>query len=173
MSALRFPLLTILLLFAAALPAAETVKLTGVHICCGKCKKAIGNAAVGVQDATTEISKGDQGNVVTITAPDAESAQQVVDGIAAAGLYGTSDREDIAIAVAEVDADTTSDGALTIVGTHLCCGGCKRAVTKALSDVPGASGVSIEGDVIIINGSVPVATALSALQEHGFSGSVE
>src|SRR5687768_9621786 len=63
--------------------AESTVKRTGVHNCCGACKKGI-EAAVTKAGGKATVAK----DAVTITAADDAAAKKAVGGLLAAGYFG-------------------------------------------------------------------------------------
>ena len=129
-SMLTFVIAAALATFARA---ETTVKISDVHLCCGKCvtaaEKAVTSAgATGTADKETKS--------VTIKAADDATAQKAADALVAAGFFGTSDNAAVKIA----DASGAKDEAvksLTLNGVHLCCAKCTKGVNAALSGVKG------------------------------------
>lgn len=109
------------LLLAVAAFAAD-VKVTGLHNCCGACKKALDDvmtksAATNVNISSTEIS-------FSTTDPD-KTVKALFDAGFAGKVEGAKTPE--AQGAKGVKAKT-----LKLEGIHNCCGGCTRAVDAAL-----------------------------------------
>ncbi len=157
-----------------AVPAfGADVSVKDVHICCGKCVKAIDGALGGVDDVSGVNIDKDTGTV-TFTAESRRAAKDAVKALAKAGFAGeaTSGGKGIPLPKIKVAAGTTSD-ALEITHVHLCCGKCVEGVQEALKDVKGVS--TVEGDtktgIVKVGGQgIDVRAALEALRKGGFNG---
>jgi copper chaperone CopZ len=105
-----------ILALAAFAQAESTVKLSGVHLCCKSCVKGVDKAVGTVSGATAASDM--EASTVTITAPDAATAQKAVDALTSAGYFGKS--EDPAIKVDDsTGAKDAKVSSLTISGVHL------------------------------------------------------
>lgn len=161
----------VLVAFALAARAETTLKLTGVHLCCGKCVTAAEKAANSVA-GTTATGDEDTGEL-TIKAADAAAAQKSVDAVVAAGFFGKS--SDAAVHVASVSgAKDEKVASLTIKGLHLCCDKCAKGVTAALKGVKGVAGntAAKNAESFEITGDFNAKEAVGALEAAGYSGKV-
>jgi copper chaperone CopZ len=160
-----------LTLALSARAADVSVKLTDVHLCCQSCVK-------GVQKAVSKVSgitavSGMDNETVSLTGPDTGTVQKAVDSLVAAGYYGKSSDASI-----KVNSDTGVKDqkvqSLQVENVHLCCGKCVKAVTEALSAVPGVTGnTAAKGATsFTISGDFNDKDALAALQKAGLTGHV-
>ncbi len=157
-----------------AVPAfGDDVSVTDVHLCCGKCVKAVDGALGGV-DGISGVKIDKDAGTVTFDAEDRRSAKSAVKALVKAGFAGaaTSEGKAIALPKIRIAAGTTADG-LEITDVHLCCGKCVKGVQAALKDVKGVS--KVEGDtktgIVKVEGQgVDVRAALEALRKAGFNG---
>jgi copper chaperone CopZ len=151
---------------AAVVQAEVTVKVSGLHNCCGSCMKGI-TGAVKSAGAQAEIGKGD--DTLTIIAPDKATAQQALDKLAAAGYHGTSDTPGLAIK----DDSGAPDGKstrLVLSGAHNCCGGCAASISDAAGSVPGVSGQAVDpkSKSFVVEGNYDAKALIKALNDAGF-----
>ncbi len=163
--------LAVALLAVPALGA--DVSVTDVHICCGKCVKAV-DKALGDVDGISGVRIDKKDGSVTFTAADGNAAEAAVASLAKAGFGGKATADNKAIPLPKIDVaeGTTADG-LEITGVHLCCGKCVKGAQAALKGVDGVT--KVEGDtktgVVKIEGQgVDVRAALEALRKGGFNG---
>ena len=162
---MKFTILSVLFASLALILSAQaeaTIKLTGVHNCCGKCEKGIQAAVTKVEGATVVAEK----DVVTITAKDEATAKKAEASLIAGGYAG---KESVVPAV--VDAKVKS---ATVTGVHLCCGKCVTAVEKAVKSVPGAtSHTATKGaESFKVEGDFSTAALSAALQKNVLSGAI-
>lgn len=151
---------------AAVAQADVTVKISGLHNCCGGCLKGI-TGAIKAAGAQAEIAKGD--DTVTITAPDKATAQKALDKLAAAGYHGASDTPGLEMK----DDSGAPDGKTTrlvLSGAHNCCGGCTDAIKDAAGGVPGVSGqtISPKSKTFVVEGNYDAKALIKALNDAGF-----
>ncbi len=163
---MKFTILSVLLSSLALSLSAQaeaTVKLTGVHNCCGKCEKGIQAAVAKVEGATVVADKGN----VTITAKDEATAKKAEASLVAAGYAGA---ESTVPAVADAKVKSA-----TVKGVHLCCPKCVTAVDKALKTVPGVTknNATKGADSFTVEGDFSKAALSSALKKGGFAGGIE
>jgi len=153
---------------------ADKVELKGTHLCCGMCKKAVGEIlgkVDGVSDAACDSDK----KTVTFTAKDEKVATKALKALADGGFFGTATKDDkeFKIDVPEVKKGTKADS-VTIKDVHVCCGMCKAAVAKALGkDVK----ISYDGDgaqkTLKVEGKdLDAAEIIAELRKAGYNGSV-
>lgn len=156
------------LLLASSAMAETTVKLSGVHLCCGGCVKGIGAAVKKVEGASVECDK-DAGSV-TVTANDDATARKALAAIGRAGYYGKSDNDKLAIGGRKAkDAKVTDQ---KVAGLHLCCGSCVKAVDKVVAKVDGATGhdAAKGSKVVTIKGTYSAAALQQAFEDAGLNG---
>ncbi len=157
------------LAIAAAAQAESSVKLSDVHLCCKSCVTGVEKAVAKVSGASAAANADDE--TVTITAPDAATAQKAVDSLVAAGYFGKS--SDTAI---KVNATTgAKDGKVTSLAVndvHLCCKKCVTAVNSAISAVPGVTGNTAEkgAKTFQVQGDFNAKDVFTALQKKGLTG---
>lgn len=155
---------------------AEQVKVTGVHLCCGKCLKGVGTALTGVKGVSGAKCDKDNG-IITFDATDADAAKAGVAALAKAGYYGDAAMGDAKVAYPETGIAKDAKGnKVTISGVHLCCGGCITSAEDALGAVKGVSKLSSDGasGTINVEGTdVNLQALLDALHGAGFHGSVK
>lgn len=161
-----------------ALPEGETtVTLSKVHICCGDCVDAV--AKIGL-DPKNPIPAGvtisaDRGNEsIIVKASSGKDAQAALRAVVAAGFYGVSDHP--AVVIPDLKPDDFTADTMVVRDTHLCCGGCVRAFTKAVESVEGVESCEAKNGA----NSVKVAgkgfkphDVMKALREAGFGGSFQ
>jgi copper chaperone CopZ len=160
------------LLGAASLCLAEsTVKLSDVHICCGACVRNVDTTVAAVSGAKGVADQATR--TVTITAPDAATAQKAVNALIAGGYFGKSSDASI-----KVDAPSGApDGKvqkLEVAGVHLCCGKCVSTVKEVLGKVDGVreSTVVQKAPSFTVTGDFEAKRVFEELNKAGFSGHV-
>ena len=157
---------TLALALTVATQASEvTAKLSGVHLCCPSCVKAV----EGVQGVTATANQ-EQG-IVTLTGPDTATVQKAADALVAAGYFGKS--SDPAIKLnSETGAKDKNVKSLEVENVHLCCGKCVKAVNTALGEVKGVTGnTAAKGaTAFTVTGDFNDKEVFSALQKSGLTG---
>jgi len=151
----------------ASWAVAETkVEVSGLHNCCGACLKGISKAVTSA-GAEAQIGAGD--DTLTITAPDKETAQKAIDGLAAAGYHGAVKGEGITMKD-DSGAPAGKVGTLEVTGAHNCCKGCSNAISDACKEVSGVSSVSIEPKKtsFTVEGDYNAQALVKALNDAGF-----
>jgi copper chaperone CopZ len=151
---------------AAVAQAEVTVKVSGLHNCCGGCLKGI-TKAITSSGAKSMIESGD--DTVTITAADKAAVQRALDSLAAAGYHGTTDTPGLAMK----DDSGAPKGATTkleLSGAHNCCRGCSNAIGDAADSVPGVSGKTInpKSKTFVVEGNYDAQALVKALNDAGF-----
>jgi copper chaperone CopZ len=159
-------LLPALLACATTAFAAETVTVSGIHNCCKGCAKGIEKAITSVAGATAAVEK----TSVKISAASTGDLQKATDALVAAGYAGTSDNS--AIKVQPGTAPDENVTALTISGTHLCCGKCVTGVEKAVLAVPGVKShtAAKNADSFKVEGDFNAKAVMTALAAAGYAG---
>jgi Heavy-metal-associated domain. len=128
------------LLAASSAFAAETVKATVGHMCCGGCKAT---ATKGVQSVAWVDSVAiDDGGVVTVTA----KADQKADLIALTDALNKSGFP---------ARDIQVSGPVTLSVAHLCCGGCANDLKTKLAAVRSEI---LDKDKIVVDQSAKTVT---------------
>ena len=161
-----------LALFAFTVQADVTVKVSDVHLCCGKCVNGVKKAVATVPGVTADVDQ--DGGTVTLTGPDNDTLQKAADALTTAGYYGTTGDSPV-----KLSAATGAKGAkvttLTITGVHICCGSCAKAVKKTVEAVPGVTGDTVvKGAASFeVTGDFTDSDVLTALQKAGFTGKVQ
>lgn len=160
-----------LLLVGTTARADVTVKISGLHNCCGSCLKGI-TKAIESAGAKAQIAKGDE--TVTITAPDKATAQAALDKLADAGYHGTSDTPGLAIKE-DSGAPVGKSTRLVLRGAHNCCGGCADAIGGAAESVSGVTGSTVnpKSKTFVVEGNFDAKTLVQALNAAGFHVRVE
>jgi len=166
---------TLLAVTLAALTslADVSVKISDVHLCCGKCVNGVKKAAATVPGVTADIN-ADEGTV-TLTAADKDTLQKGGDALTDAGYFGTLPAD----APIKLSTDTGAKGAkvskLTIAGVHLCCGKCVKAANEALAKVPGVTGnTATKGaKTFDVTGDFTDTDVIAALQKIGLTGKIQ
>jgi copper chaperone CopZ len=157
------------LALALAAHADSSVKLTDVHLCCKSCVTGVTKAVGKVSGATATCDA--DAETVSITAPDAATAQKAVDALVAAGYFGKSENPSILVK----DTSGAKDGKVTTLvvnDVHLCCGKCVTAVTKAIEKVKGVeSNNAVKGaKTFEVKGDFNPKEVFGALQDAGLTG---
>lgn len=146
-----------------------TVKISDVHLCCGKCLTGVTNAVSGINGINATADK--ETKVVEITGPDTATVQKAADALISAGYFGQSSNPNI-----KISSDTGAKGvkvqSLKVEGVHLCCPKCVKAVDAALKGVPGVTGNNAEKNAkfFIVTGDFNDADVFAALQKIGLTG---
>ena len=74
------------------------VNLTGVHLCCQGCVNAVDAALMSVEGVQSRCDMANQ--TVTLTASDRAAARKALDSLTAAGFYGNSNNQQLAMKAA-------------------------------------------------------------------------
>jgi copper chaperone CopZ len=170
----RMKLLTFastVLVTALSLSAAETVRLSKVHLCCNACVRGVEKAVAGIAGVTAVVDK--EGGVVALQGEDAATVQKGIDTLVNAGYFGVSDHASLK-PKASTGAPAGKVQKLTIEGVHLCCGSCVKAVNGALTKVKGVKAHTAEKNAktFEVTGDFVAADVLAALHKAGLSGRV-
>lgn len=151
--------------------AESSVKLSGVHLCCGSCVKGADKAVAGVTGATSATDK--DAGTVTIKAADSATVQKAVEALVAAGYFGTSSDSEIKVK-AKSGAKKANVQTLKLTGVHLCCGKCVTAVNDAISKVSGvkANTATKGAESFEVTGDFNPKEVVVALNKVGLTGKV-
>ena len=162
-----FLMVSVAFVFSHVANAADTtVELKGFHNCCPSCEKAMTAAVAGVAGA--KIALDQKGDVATISAADAATAQKALDALADAGVHGQSNSADVKMK----DDSGAPEGKvqkLTLGGAHLCCKGCVDAVVEALAKVDGvkANTAKSKAATFDVTGDFDARAAVKAINDAG------
>lgn len=147
---------------------AETkVTLKKMHICCGACVNGIKKAVKDLKGVSVDVSQ--KNKTTLITADTDANAQKAIDAIANAGYHAESDHKTLKVK----DDSGASAGKvkrLEVTGVHNCCGGCNRAVKKAIDSVDGvkADTAKAKQDSFVVEGEFDALALIKALNREGF-----
>jgi copper chaperone CopZ len=157
---------TFVLLAVPALRAETKVTISGTHLCCGQCLKAVEATLKDVKGVTHKSSQ--QAKTIELTAENDEAAKKAVDALAGAGFYGKTDSDKVKYA--DVQAGATAVERLEVEGVHNCCGACTTAIKKALGTVEGvkADTVKAKQEAFVVEGNFKPADVVKALLDAGF-----
>ncbi len=159
--------LGLVLVLAGAVRAETTVVVKGTHLCCGMCLAAVGKIVKTVDGAAAKCDQKEK--TITITAPDAATAQKAVDALSAGGFYGTIDSKDVKF---KEDSGVTKGKVktLTLEGVHDCCGMCANAIKAAVKKVDGVTGdtVKAKSDTFEVTGDFDAEALVKALNGAGY-----
>jgi len=135
-----------------ALDAGE-VTISGVHLCCGACVKAVEGAFPDVK-GVTNVSVDKDAGTVKFDADDEDAAKSGLKALAKAGFGGSAKMGDdeLKFPTGNVKKDAKGDE-VTVRGVHNCCGGCVKAIEAALKGVDGVTEVDVKKKVCTIKGS--------------------
>ena len=148
------------------------VELTGVHLCCQGCVNAVDAALRNVEGVNSHCDM--ENGTVTFTAGDAAAAREALDSLAAAGFYGSTDNQNLAMKpVGNVPQGKVNS--LRVSGIHNCCGPCCDAIKGAIATVDGVTGDTAEprATTFEVTGDFHAAALVKALNDAGFSAQVE
>lgn len=151
--------------------AESSVKLSGVHLCCGSCVKGADKAVSTVTGATSATDK--DAGTVTIKGSDTATVQKAVDALIAAGYFGTSSDAEIKVK-AKSGAKKAKVQTLKLAGVHLCCTKCVTAVNDTVSKVTGvkANTATKGAESFEVTGDFSPKEVVSALNKVGLTGQV-
>jgi len=148
------------------------VELTGVHLCCQGCVNAADAAlrSVGGVNSHCDVEHG----TIGVMASDAIAAQKGLDALAAAGFYGSSDNQGLAMKPVGT-LPTGKVKSIKVSGIHNCCGPCCDAIKEAIATVEGVTGDTAKprATTFVVTGDFEAASLVKALNAAGFSALVE
>jgi copper chaperone CopZ len=147
------------------------VTLKGVHLCCNSCVHGVEDAVKGMKGVSAKADK--DAETVTLVAEDGATLQKAVDALAAGGYFGVAEGGDVK-PMANTGASNKNVKSMIVTGTHLCCGGCVKAVDRAVKETPGATAHTAKknGKTFVVTGDFNDQKFFEALQKEGLSGRV-
>src|SRR4051812_42210749 len=105
------------LIVVVPLSAETKVTVSGTHLCCGQCLKAVDTT---LKDMAGVKSKSKQGpKKIEITADNDETAQKAIDALAEAGFYGKLDNDKLKYK--PVQSGSLAVEKIEVSGVHNCC----------------------------------------------------
>jgi copper chaperone CopZ len=148
------------------------LELTGVHLCCQGCVNAADAALMSVEGVHSRCEM--ENGTVTLTAKDDAAAREALDALAAAGFYGNSDNQDMAMKPVGT-LPTGKVKGVKVSGIHNCCGPCCDAIKEAINTVEGVTGDTAKprATTFAVTGDFEAASLVKALNAAGFSALVE
>ncbi|MFO0953600.1 MAG: hypothetical protein U0835_21095 [Isosphaeraceae bacterium] len=150
--------------------ADKTVKLEGVHLCCGACVKGVATALKGVEGVKPKCDQ--KAGTVTLTSASDESLRKALDALGAAGYYGASSEKDLGVKAPKTSAGKVSS--IKLSGVHNCCGSCCRAIKSAVKGVAGVKGdtATPKNESFEVTGDFDPAELIKALNAAGFNATI-
>ena len=159
-------LIAVLALMTQAVQAETKVTLSGLHLCCGKCTKAVSEAVDKVEGAKVEVDQ--DGGTASITADDPKVARKAIMAVARAGFFGKSDNDKLKIPTDKSGVEAGKVSRLELMGIHNCCGKCANAIKSACTSVDGVQGCEAKGKSLVVEGDFDGAAVVKSLNEAGF-----
>ena len=108
------------------------VELSGVHLCCQRCVSAADAALIRVPKVYSRCDM--KHGTVTLTASDDAAARKALAAFAAAGFYGRSDNQNLAVKPVGTLL-TAKVSRVRVSGIHNCCDPCCDAIQDAINTV--------------------------------------
>lgn len=150
---------------------AGKVEIKGVHLCCPQCVKGVGDV-LGKVDGVSDAKCDRPTKTVTFTSKNAEATEKALQGLCAAGFYGTAtdDGKEVKVTLKTPKAGDKADD-VTVKDVHLCCNQCKNQAKDLFKDAkvefPGKNEMKISGK------DLDKAKVLETLRKAGFNGKIE
>jgi copper chaperone CopZ len=154
-------------IFMAGAASGETkVTISGTHLCCGQCLKAVDSTLKDMSGVKHTSSQ--QAKTIEITAENDAAAQKAIDALAAAGFHGKLDSDKVKFK--SIDAGDATVEKLEVSGVHNCCGQCTTAIKKAVTSVSGVTGTNIKNrdETFVVEGKFKPADLVKSLLDAGF-----
>lgn len=173
MQKIRVAALTGMVVVLVAATSQAQVRVSGVHLCCPGCVKAVG-AALGDVDGVSGASCDRDAKQVTFNTSGEKAVKAGLAALAKAGFYGKAiqGNRELKFPTEKVKKGAKKDE-IVFYGVHLCCGACPKAVAAALKDL-GDPACDRDAKTVTLKGDgISVAKALAALNKAGFSGSLK
>lgn len=147
------------------------VELRGVHLCCQGCVNAANAALRSVEGVGSRCDM--ENRTVTLWAGDDAAVRKALDALAAAGFYGRSTNENLAMRPVG-DVPEGKVRRVTVSGIHNCCGPCCRAIQGAVATVDGVTGDTAEpgATTFEVTGDFHATDLVEELNAAGFSARV-
>jgi hypothetical protein len=150
---------------------ADSVEVSGVHLCCPRCV-TVASQAVGKVDGITDAKADRTTKKVTFSAKDEKATLAAKAALTEAGFFGTFkvDGKELASDAAPAKKGTQV-AEVTVKGAHICCNACKNAAKGLFKE---AKVEFPEKDTIKLSGKdLDTADVLTTLHKAGFGGKIE
>lgn len=145
--------------------AEKTVTLSGVHLCCPACEKAVNAATESLEGTTVKCDR--PAGTVTITASGKEAVQTAIDALAEAGFTGSLDDKEVALV--KVDDVPQGKVARLELSTHNCCPMCANAIKEAAGEVDGVQATMAKPrENFVVEGNFSAQELIDAMSAAGF-----
>jgi copper chaperone CopZ len=161
-----------LTVLGAAALAETKVEVKGVHLCCGACVKGVATALKGIDGAKGACDR--ENRTVTITANDEATAQKALDALGDAGYFGTVETKGFTLKPVS-NLPTGKVKSLSLSNSHNCCKACGNALKKAVKEVAGVSGDTVQPKKadFEVTGDFDAAAVVKSLNDAGFQVKVQ
>jgi hypothetical protein len=151
---------------------ADSVEVTGVHLCCNRCV-TVAVGAVGKAEGVSD-AKGDRATKkLTFTAKDDKAVKAAQAALTEAGFNGSwkVDGKDVAGEAAPKDGKKVAE--VTVSGAHICCNACKNAAKGLFKDATVDFPTGKKDTIKITGKDLDTADVLSILHKAGFGGKID
>jgi copper chaperone CopZ len=158
----------VMVLSGTAFALADTmVELSGVHLCCPACVKAVAKTVEKIDGVSAKCDQS--AGTVTITAKDDAAAQKTLDALAAAGFHGKTGSPTLTIKET-TNVPKGKVKTLTLTGLHNCCGACNKKIKSTLKGVAGVEGdtAQAKSGTFDVTGDFEAGDVVKALSAAGF-----
>jgi len=163
-TALRLVALLAPVALASWASAESTVTISKTHLCCNNCVNGVTKAVQPVTGATAKCDR--QAQTITITAPDAATAQKAVDALSAAGYFGKAEGAKMTDDSGAKPGDVQS---AEISGLHNCCQKCTTTINDTIK-AGGAKGEAKNKETkFTVTGPFDPVKLVQAFNDAGFS----
>jgi len=154
------------LLLAGSLRAETKITISGTHLCCGQCLRAVDATLKDMPGVKHKSSQ--EAKTIELTCENDEAAQKAVNALAVAGFYGKTNSDKVKYA--DVAAAKEAVEKLEVEGVHNCCGQCTTAIKKAVTGVSGVTGTSVKAKetAFVVEGKFKPEDLVKALLDAGF-----
>jgi hypothetical protein len=150
---------------------ADSVEVSGVHLCCNRCV-TVASQAVGKVDGVSDAKADRTTKKLTFTAKDEKATMAAKAALTEEGFFGTfkvDGKEMAADATPAKKGEKVAE--VTVKGAHICCGACKAAATglfkEAKVEFPGKNTIKISGK------DLDTADVLTILHKAGFGAKID
>ena len=163
-------------LCASSAVGAGEVTVSGLHICCGACVKAIDKALAAV-DGVSDVDVDREAKELHFQVGDAETGRAALKAVVKAGYFGQAkyDGRGVDMPHGDVEKDAKADR-VVFENVHICCKGCAKAIAESVKDKKSVAAVDCDtkkGTVAFNGTDMNLAKLLEALHKSGFHGTVK
>ncbi len=152
--------------YAADEDSSLQVTVSGMHLCCGACVKAVEKAVAKVDGIKASVEKEERKTI--LTGKSKEQTQKALNAMAEAGFVGKLSSKEVAFK--KVQAPEGNVKRLEFAEVHNCCGGCSSAIKKAIATVEGAEANTVipKETSFVVEGDFKAQALVDALLASGF-----